>query len=118
MEQEAHGRGLGEQREFFEVRILQVRYLRGVVLIRAHVDVRCLVWREGGVLLDAIDLGQKSVRVVAVKMQEGKLCATAADIQFGRAAVESRAQRVGKPAVEPVGKEIFWQWFDIREKFG
>src|SRR4029077_5092254 len=83
---------------------------------RAYVDVRCLVWREGGVLLDAINLSQKSVRVITVEMQERELCATAANIEFGRATVESRAQRVGKPAVEPVRKKVARQWLDIGQK--
>src|SRR5712671_136938 len=106
MEQKAHRHGVREERELLKVRIFGVRYLRSVVLVRTHIQVRCLVSRERGVFLDAVNLSEKRVRVIAVKMEKRELRATAADIEFGRAIVESRTQDLREPAIEPVREEI------------
>src|SRR6266404_6034489 len=106
MEAEAHGYSFGEEREFAEIGILDVRYLRCVVLVWAHIDVGSLVRREGGVLLPAINLNQESVGVIAIEMKEREFCSAAADIKFRRAIVQARAKHARKPAVKPVRKKV------------
>ena len=118
MEEEAHGDGLREKREFLQVGILDVRDLRGVVLIRLHVEKVSLIFGESGVLLDAVDLGEEGVSVVAVKMEEWEFGAFAADVELRGAVVQAGAQDAGQSAVEPVRKEITGQGRNVGEEFG
>ena len=92
MEAEAHGYSVGEEREFNEIGIFDVRYLRCVVLVWTHINVGSLVGGEGGVFLGAVDLSEKSVRVIAIKMKERESCSATANIELGRAIVQPRAE--------------------------
>ena len=109
MQAEAHGYSFGEQRELVEIRILDVRYLRSIVLAWTDIDIGSLVGGEGGVLLCAVDLSEKSVRVIAIEMKEREFCSAATDIKFGRAIVQARPEHAGEPTVKPVWKEVAGQ---------
>lgn len=118
IEQKAHGNGFGEEREFCKIGVFDIGNLRGIVLIGLYIEEVGLVLGEGSVFLDAVDLGEEGMGMVAVKMQEGKFGAFAADVQFRRAVVQTRAKDAREAAIEPVGEEIAGQRRDIGEEFG
>src|SRR5258705_11200187 len=105
MEAEAHGHGVGEERELVEVGILDIGYLRCIVLLRAHIDIGSLVRGEGGVLLRAVDLSEEGVGVIAIEMKKGEFCSAATDIKLGRALVRPEGGTQGKLTTRPIGNK-------------
>ena len=116
MQAEAHGDGLSEQRELREIGIFDIRNLRGIVLVGMHINEVRLIFGESGVFLDAVDLDEKGVGVIAVEMEEREFSAAATNKKFRGAVMEPRTQNPAKLAVEPVGEEIRRLGVDIREK--
>src|SRR3979490_3360641 len=80
------------------------------------IDEVRLIFGEGGVFLNAIDLSEEGMGVIAVKMQERELCARAANVKLGRAIVKARTQNARKGAIEPVRKEIGRLRVDVGEQ--
>src|SRR5260370_42232642 len=116
MQPEAHGDGLSEQRELREIGIFDIGNLRGIVLVGMHINEMRLVLGESGVFLDAVDLDEEGVGVIAVEMEEREFSAAATNKKFRGAVMEPRTQSPPKLAVEPVGEEIRRLGVDIREK--
>src|SRR5712675_1396945 len=116
MQPEAHGDGLSEQRELREIGIFDIGNLRGIVLVGMHINEMRLVLGESGVFLDAVDLDEEGVGVIAVEMEEREFSATSTNKKFRGAVMEPRTQNPPKLAVEPVGEEIRRLGVDVGEK--
>lgn len=118
IEEATHGGGLGEQREFVEIGILEIGNQGGVVLTGVDVQIGSLVFGIGGVFLNAVNLGEESVGMEIIEVEEGEFGAAATDVKFGRAVMEAGTQGAGEDAVEPIGEEVAGKRIDIREELG
>src|SRR5258705_9612712 len=116
MQPEAHWDGLSEQRELREIGIFDIGNLRGIVLVGMHINEVRLIFGESGVFLDAVDLDEEGVGVIAVEMEEREFSAAATNKKFRGAVMEPRTQNPAKLAVEPVGEEIRRLGVDVGEK--
>jgi len=116
MQPEAHGDGLSEQRELREIGIFDIGNLRGIVLVGMHINEVRLIFGESGVFLDAVNLDEEGMGVIAVEMEERNFAPLPPIKSSGEPSWSPRTQNPAKLAVEPVGEEIRRLGVDIREK--
>src|SRR6266403_4225456 len=102
-------RRLRKQRKFLQIRLFQI----DLRLVAPRIQKRSLVWRKQRVLLDAINLAQKSVDVPGIEMQDGKFSARPADEQLKASAMQPRVKGPRQRSSEPIGMKIVRQRLQV-----